>query len=289
MMKIQFFKGNHSRYIIKKVGGKIKKRGNGISFRYMAHNTSIISIPATTIDSHFIFNEVTNDFQYISLQGHFTYRIRDPFKMDSLLDFSIDPKSSTYFSEDPEKLELRIKNVVQMATRTEIRGKKLEEALAVNTTLADIILNVVKEAPLLNDEMGIEILSITFNTIKPSPEIAKALETDYRESLHKKADISIYERRASAVEQERKIRENELATQIILEEKKKELIDLSGDNITKEAKFKAEAKNLELESYKSVEPRMLLALSFNEMAHKANKIGNLTITSEILASILKNN
>lgn len=285
MMK--YFKGNHSQYIIKKVGGKIKKRGQGISFRYMVYNTSIITIPATTIDSHFIFNEVTFDFQNVSLQGHFTYRIQDPFKMDSLLDFSID-KEGTFLSEDPEKLELRIKNIVQMATRNEIKDKLLEQALAINTTLADIILESVKTDPLLQ-EMGIEILSITFNSVKPTPEIAKALEAEYRESLHRKADKSIYERRAAAVEQERKIKENELATQITLEEKKKELIDLSGDNITKEAEFKAEAKNLELESYKQIDPKMLLALSFSELASKSSKIGNLTITSEILASILQNN
>ena len=136
--------------------------------------------------------------------------------MDSLLDFSIDPKTGLYVSEDPEKLELRMKNVMQMATRNIIREKQLEEALAINTTLAGIILDSVNRTSLLNDEMGIEILSITFNSIKPTSEIAKALEADYRENLQKKADKSIYDRRAAAVEQERKIKENQLATDITL-------------------------------------------------------------------------
>jgi len=288
MLTIPFFKGNPSKFIIKKVSGKVKKKGIGLSFRYFAYNTNIISIPATTVDAHFIFNEVSKDFQLLTLQGHFTYRIKDALKMDSLLDFSINPMNNLYISEDPEKLELRIKNVVQMATRTEIKELHLEEALAFNTTLATTVINEVKSDSLL-EEMGIELLSITFNSIKPTPEISKALEAEYREQLQRQADKSIYERRASAVEQERKIRENELKTQITLELKKQELIELNGKNIIDEADYKAKAKDLELNSYKAIDPKTLLALSFNELASKANKIGNLTITSEILASILQHN
>jgi regulator of protease activity HflC (stomatin/prohibitin superfamily) len=282
---MKHFKGEPTRYIIKYAGGKIKKKGLGLSFYYMGYNTSIISIPATTIDSNFFFNETTKNYQSVSLQGHFTYKIQDPLIMDSLLNFQIDPKTRQYLSEDPEKLEFRIKNVVQMFTRNEITKMNLEDALSVNSALANSIIANVKEASLIN-EMGIEILSISFNAIKPTPEIAKALEADYRESLQRKSDVAIYARRAAAVEQEGKIRENELNTQITLEEKKEQLIRLKGDNIIKEAEFNSMAKNLELEPFKQLDPRLILALSLKELSGNAQKIGNLTITSDILSSIL---
>jgi regulator of protease activity HflC (stomatin/prohibitin superfamily) len=284
---VRHFKGKPSKFIIKYVSGNIKKKGLGISFYYFNHNTIIVSIPATTIDSNFIFNEITKNFQSISIQGHLTYRIKDPLKMASLLNFQIDPIETEYLSEDPEKLELRIKNVIQMSTRNEIKILDLEETLALNTSLAGKVHQNTKESELLN-EMGIEILSITFNSVLPTPEISKALEADYRESLQRKSDEAIYARRAAAVEQERKIRENELNTQITLEEKKKELIDLNGRNTLDEAEFLAQAKAMELGVYKELDPRLVLALSFKELSVNAQKIGTLTITSEILSSILRN-
>ncbi|MFW9990683.1 MAG: SPFH domain-containing protein [Candidatus Odinarchaeota archaeon] len=285
MALFKHFKGEPSRFIIKHVSGKIKKKGTGISFLYQAYNTTVISIPILTVDSNFIFNEVTKNYQSITLQGHFTYKIRDPLKMASLLNFQIDPKTGQYTSEDPEKLQLRIKNVVQMQTRNEIAKMDLEEALAVSTMLADAVLENAKDSSVMND-MGIEILSVTFNSVRPTAELAKALEADFRESLQRKADEAIYARRAAAVEQERKIRENELNTRIALEEKKKELITLSGENITQEAEYGARAKSMEMGVYQNLDPRLLLALSMKSLSENAAKIGSLTITSEILASLL---
>ena len=285
---LRFYKGDPSKYIMKFVSGKIKKKGIGISFYYLDHNSTIVTIPATTIDSNFIFNEVSRNFQMVSVQGHLTYRIRDPVKMASLLNFEIDPDNSEYISEDPEKLELRIKNVIQMLTRKAIKSLELEDVLALNTELAGTVMESSSESLVLQ-EMGIEILSITFNSVAPTTEIAKALEAEYRESLQRKSDRAIYARRAAAVEQERKIRENELNTQITLEEKKKSLIDLNGKNRIEEAEYLAQAKSLELGVYSELDPRLVLALAIKELSNNASRIGSLTITSEILSSLLKTN
>ena len=284
---LRFYKGDPSKYIIKFTSGKIRKKGLGISFYYFDHNCSIITIPATTLDSNFIFTEVTKNFQLISIQGHLTYRIKDPLKMASLLNFEIYPKDGDYISEDPERLELRIKNIIQMITRNEIKVLDLEDVLALNTVLADNVLENTSESNLIH-EMGIEILSITFNSVSPTPELSKALEAEYRESLQRKSDEAIYARRAAAVEQERKIRENELNTQITLEEKKKTLIDLNGKNSIDEAEYLARAKTLELSVYTALDPRLVLALALRDLSMNAQKIGSLTITSEILSSLLKN-
>jgi regulator of protease activity HflC (stomatin/prohibitin superfamily) len=283
---VKHFKGEASKYIIKYVAGKVKQKGLGIAFFYMGYNTNIVAIPATTIDSNFIFNEISNNYQELVLQGHFTYKITDPMKMALLLDFSIDPSSGGYMSEDPEKLELRIKNVVQIQTRNEITQLDLKDALNASVMLSQKILGIINDAPIIT-EMGIQVLSISFNAIKPKPEISKALEAEFREELQKKADEAIYARRAAAVEQERTIKENELNNDIALEDKKQKLIELAGKNRTKNAEYNAEASKLELEPYKALTPKQLVALALKDMGRNAKKIGNLTITSEILASILK--
>jgi hypothetical protein len=53
--------------------------------------------------------------------------------------------------------------------------------------------------------------------------MARALEAEAREELLKTADDAIYERRNAAVDQERKIKENELQTEIKLEEKQRQI------------------------------------------------------------------
>jgi len=51
---------------------------------------------------------------------------------------------------------------------------------------------------------------------KPTPEVAKALEAEYCETLLCEADMAISARRATAVEEEWKIKGNELNTKIAL-------------------------------------------------------------------------
>jgi len=281
-----YFKGDPSKYIIKYVNGKSKKSGPGISFLFFKINTTIAAIPAMTIDSNFVFNEITKNNQAITLQGHFTYKIKDPKKMASILNFQINPRTGQYQSVDPEKLDMRIKNIVQVRTRSVIEKMVLEEAIISSEKLAGTVMESVEDQSIIK-EMGIDILSITFLSIRPTPEIARALEAEYRENLQMTADRAIYERRAAAVEQESKIKENELNSQIALEKKRKELIALEGENIIKEAEFRAKANETELDAYKKISPNTLLALALKDMGENANKIGNLTITSEILASILK--
>ncbi|NHJ48535.1 MAG: SPFH domain-containing protein [Asgard group archaeon] len=281
-----YFKGDPSKFIIKYVQGKRRRSGHGLSFFYWRINTTIAAIPAMTIDANFVFNEFTKTNQAITLQGHFTYRIKDPKRMSTILNFQINPKSGYYLTEDPEKLEMRIKNVVQTRTRGEIQSMELEEALAATEFLSGKIMESVESSTIIQ-EMGIDILSITYLSIRPTPEIARALEAEYRENLQMKADKAIYERRAAAVEQESKIKENELNSQIALEKKRKTLIALEGENIIKEAESRAKANETELAPYKKLPSSTLLALAMKELGENADKIDNLTITPDILAAILK--
>ena len=64
--------------------------------------------------------------------------------------------------------------------------------------------------------LGLSILSI-----KATPEMAKAFQAGAREKMLQKADEAIYARRNTAVELERGIKENELNTEIAIEEKRR--------------------------------------------------------------------
>lgn len=296
MLNIGYFKGQPTDHIIKYSAGKMRHEGPGLAFYYLKHNTQIVAVPTSSRDVSFVFNEVTNNFQAVTIQGQLTYRILDPRKAAALLNFTIDPQTQAYTSDDPSKLAQRITNVVQMQTRGELQKLTLEETLGKFEGIAAAVLRAIREEKQL-DSLGVDVLSVYFVSAKPTPEVGKALEAGYRETLLRKADEAIFARRAAAVEEERKIKENELNTDIALEQQRKQLITLKGDNdlseaenrgkaLEREAEFRARAQGLELAVYRDLEPRAILALALNELGQNADRIGNLTITSEMLASIL---
>lgn len=287
MALIGYFKAEPTDYILAYTNGHIFRQGAGQSFWYLPHRTSIVLIPISTTDVSFVFNETTSNFQAITLQGQFTYRINEPQNIANLLDFTITPKTHAYRSEDPERLSQRIINILQMYTRNELRGLELEVALQSSERLArGVMEHLRQEQPLAF--MGVECLSIFFTSIKATPEMSRALEAEYREALQKRADQAIYSRRAEAVEQERKIKQNELSTEVDLEQRRRELVDLQGENARKQAEFEAEAVRIQLTPYQTLDSQLLMALAFRNFADNAQKIGNLTITSEILEQLLNN-
>src|SRR5262249_27386681 len=149
-----------------------------------------------------------------------------------------DPATRAYRSDDPEKLDGRIVNVLQAHLRAELSQLALDEALRRSAAIAGAVLARVRADPALA-AMGVEGLNLFVTALKPAPEMAKALEAEYREGLQQRADQAIYARRAAAVEQERRIKENELNTQLLLEQRRQELVDLEGANNTKQAEYNA--------------------------------------------------
>jgi hypothetical protein len=285
MALLDYFKAQPTEYILAYANGHIFRQGEGQAFWYWSPNTSIALIPIATTDSLFVFNEASGNFQAITVQGQITYRITEPQLLATLLNFTINPQNRQYQSNDPEKLNQRIINIIQRHTRRELQQLSLEDALRSSAQLAETVFANIQQEPALR-AMGIQCISLFFTSIKATPEMSKALEAEYREALQKRADQAIYSRRADAVEQERKIKQNELSTLVDLEERRQQLVNLEGENARKQAEFAAEALRIQLTPYQNFDTRLLLALAFRDFAENSHKIGNLTITSEILERLL---
>ena len=63
----------------------------GLAFFYFAPTSTLVAIPVGSTDVPFIFNEITGDFQAVTVQGHLTFRIADPRRLAALLDYSLLP------------------------------------------------------------------------------------------------------------------------------------------------------------------------------------------------------
>jgi regulator of protease activity HflC (stomatin/prohibitin superfamily) len=294
---LRYFKGQPTDYVLRYSGGRVRGEGPGLAFYYFPYNTQIVAVPTQSLEAAFVFKELTRDYQEVTLQGQATYRIKDAKLAAGLLNFRIDPRTSAYTSDDPEKLGRRVTNLVQVEMRAEIAKRALAEAVREATDYAAAVAEKLRAAAPLA-ALGVEVQSVDLLAVRPTPEVGKALEAESREALLRKADMAIYARRAAAVDEERTVKEKELASDSALEEKRQGLIALQGANTLQEADFQARARERageaeakaaesQLAVYQKLDPRALLAYALHELGANAGRVGNLTITTELLSELLK--
>lgn len=221
MFGFRHIKFDSMTYVLHFKNGKIVKEGRGLSFFYFAPNSSIAAIPMGSNDLPFIFNENTFDYQTVKIQGQISYKITDPKALSNTLDFTVN-EAGVYKKNDIEKLNQRIINLAQTSTSSFIHEQSLKDAIRSAKKIEGNILEGLKSSEAIQT-MGIEILGANILAVQTTPEMARALETETREKLQQQADEAIYERRNFAVEQERKIKESELNTEIAVEEKQKQI------------------------------------------------------------------
>ena len=100
-------------------------------------------------------------------------------------------------------------------------------------------------------------------------------------------------------EKERLLHEAEMAANVALEEKKKELVDLTAENTKAEADARAygieatmkalgtaDAKVLQALANAGMKPDQLIAVAFQEIAGRADKIGQLNISPDLLRELM---
>lgn len=312
---ISFLKVPPTTWVMQFKGGRVKREGAGLSFFYWAPTTVLVQVPMASTDTPFVFNEVTQDFQALTVQGQMTWRVAEPRKLAALLDYTVDSRGR-YQSEDPQKLEERLVNAAQVLTRAVTQTLPLREALVSSELLSSAVLKGLRQHEAVR-ALGIEVLAFSLVSLKPAPEMGRALEAEAREALQRKSDEAIYDRRRSAVEQERKIKETELNTEVMVEEKKRHiretqmaaeiaieaqratLIDQRVENEKKAADSQAYALEATLKPVQKLDwkvlqalggngrdPRMMIAVAFQQLAENAQKIGELNMSPDLLQSLM---
>jgi regulator of protease activity HflC (stomatin/prohibitin superfamily) len=312
---LNFMKVPPTTYVLQYKDGRIKREGSGLSFIYYVPTSTIVAIPLASADVPFVFQESTADFQSVTIQGQLTYRVADPKRLASLLDFSVDSRR-VYYSDDPRKLPERLIHTLQTLTRAITQRLALKDVLVSSDAIVAEALNKLKKSEAVS-ALGVEILSLSILSIQPTPETGRALEAEAREALQQRADEAIYTRRNAAVEQERLIKESELNTEIAVEEKKREiretqmaaeiaveeqraqLIDRRVENERKDADSRAytltktltplrdfDWRTLMMLGGKNADPKAMIALAFQEMAQNAQKIGELNVSPDLLRSLI---
>jgi regulator of protease activity HflC (stomatin/prohibitin superfamily) len=222
MFGIRFIKSQPTTWLMQFKRGRLAREGAGLAFFYYAPLTTLVSVPMASRDRPFILELVTADFQSVTVQGQVTFRVGDPSRMTSMMDFSLAPDGQRYASDDPDRLGDRVAMQVEVIIQQAVQGMALKRALQSSAALARSAEAALTEQTEIM-ALGLQILGVSIQSIKPTPDIARALEAEARESNLKAADDAIYTRRMSAVENERAIRANELDTEIAVEQKRRQI------------------------------------------------------------------
>ena len=316
MFGIGFIKASPTTYVLHFKDGRVVREGPGLSFYYYSPTSTIVSVPLASVDVPFVFNEVTADFQDVTLQGQLTYRVTEPRRLAGLLDFSVNWRGA-YESDDPEKLKERLVNATQVLASAVTHRLPLRDVLvAYETLVAEVLAGLRAAEPVRM--LGVEIISLSVTAISPTPETGKALEAEAREQILRRSDEAVYARRNAAVEQERRIKESELSTEIAVEEKRRQinetkmagqiaieqqraaLIERKVENDRKAADARAyeltamlaplkeiDWRTLMAANASKIDPKVAVSMAFRDLADNAERIGQLNITPDLLNSLLQ--
>lgn len=211
-----------SEYVLRYRNGKMVSEGAGLSFFYRERNTTACAVPIANTDTEYLFEKITNDYQNVTIQGHITYRVIDFKAVAEAVDFTVNLKTRQYNDTPLKKLSKRVINQAEVMLKQRLSAMNLTEALQSCYALAAEGLATLKEAPELKT-IGIEVVDFSVWKISANNETMRALEAATREAVLRQADDALYERRNASIEQERKVKENELSTDITVEEKKKKI------------------------------------------------------------------
>jgi hypothetical protein len=247
MLGLRFIKSQPTTYLIQYKSGKILRQGAGLSFVYFSPTTTLAAIPVGSRDESFIFQQVTADFQTITVQGQVAYCISDPVKISTMLNFALKEDGKTYVSDDPEKLRQRILSAVEVLAQKFIKSVILKDALLASDKLVLDIASGCKIYPEILS-LGIDIQGISILAIKPNPETARALEAEAREGILRLSDEAIFVRRNSAIENERIIRESELDTEVAVELKKRTIRETQMEAEASIRRKKQQLRDMEMDA-----------------------------------------
>lgn len=211
-----------SQYVLRYNRGKLVSEGVGLSFFYLDRFTSACAVPISNNDTDFVFEVATQDFQNVTVQGQLTYRITDCKLIAGVMDFTVNLRTKQYNNDPMHKLSKRIVNMAEVLVKSRIGKTDMTEAIQASQSLAADVLEQMQQSTEIK-AMGIAVTGFSVLKISAKPETVRALEAATREAILRQSDDALYERRNASIEQERRVKENELNTEISVEEKKKKI------------------------------------------------------------------
>lgn len=297
-----------SHYVVRFRNGRPRQSGRGLVFWFRPETASISELPMDDREMTLFVRGRSADFQAVAVQGSIGWHVADPERLAARVDFSLDLRTGRLQGEPIERIEARIAGLANQTVLQFLGGAPVRALLdAGPETLRAQVQAALRTEPSLA-EIGVAVVSVRLTNLAPSSELERALQTPTYEALQQKADEATFARRAVAVEKERAIAENELATRTELARREALLIAEEAQNARNRAQARAEAEGIEAGAeaerirvvegarteaerarvaiYRDVAPGTLLGLAAQSLAGKLDTIEHVNVTPDLLASLL---
>jgi regulator of protease activity HflC (stomatin/prohibitin superfamily) len=223
---------------------KLVRSARGLSFWFRAATASIAEVPVDDRELQLLFHGRTADFQDVAVEGVLTFRAIDPERLADRIDFTIDLDTGAHRRQPLDRLALMMSQLAQQHAVAALAAVDLRAIVLRGP--AELRLSVgagLSQEPSIAD-FGLALVSVRISSVRPLPEVERALEAPSREKIQEEADQAAFARRAMAVENERAIEENELKNKIELARRTQALIEQEGANFKRKASEDAEAKQV---------------------------------------------
>jgi regulator of protease activity HflC (stomatin/prohibitin superfamily) len=284
------------------------RSGRGLAFWFRPDGASISEIPMADRQLPFVLKGQSADFQELSVQGIVTWRVADPEVLGDRVDFTLDLRTGLHIGEPMDQVNTLLVSLIGQFTNAQLARFGVRDLLDAGVAPLQAVVAEGLVADTSLADIGLALVGIRIASLQPSSELARALQAPTFESLQQQADEAIFARRALAVEKERAIAENELNNQIELAARQKDLIARETANDQARAEGQAEAIKVHAEAeagrirtvdqaaadmeqarmsvYRELPPAVLMGLAARDFAGKLERIDNLSITPDMLSSLL---
>jgi hypothetical protein len=290
---IAHLRAEPNQFILRYRRGQLTQRGPGLACWFLPLSAAVVQLPVEDIETTFVLKERSSDLQEVLTQCTLTYRVADPELVAARVNFGLGLQSGTWTEQPLERLATFWMQRVQRPVRAYLNGVTVIEAVQRG---AERLSQAIEQALAADDvptAMGLALVGVQVVRVAATAELEKALQTPTREAVQQQADEAVFQRRALAVEKERAIKENELATEIELANRQEQLVRQQGANRLLEvdqqveerrrlAEVDAQAEAARLAIYHDAPSRVLLALAAQQLAGKIEQIHQLNFSPELL-------
>jgi len=316
---VRHFRGTPTGHVVHLSGGEVRHDGAGLSFWFRPLSAVLSEVPIDDRELPLLFHARTQDFQDVTVQATVTYRFTDPALVSQRLDFGVDPDTGQWRSTPLDQVAHLLTELAASHAIDLLAGMGLAEALVGGIGLVRESMSTGLAGDTRLASTGITVLAARVAAIRPEADMERALQTPTREQVQADADKATYARRAIAVERERAIAENELASKIELATREADLVTQEGNNQRRRAEedaaaaaiaaraaaerttvmanasaeetrtlgaAQAEAETSKLAAYAGVDQAVLTYLAMRELAGQLPSINSLTITPDLLTGAL---
>lgn len=306
-------------HVVQLAHGAVTHSGTGIAFWFRPLTAAISEVPVDDRELPLVAHARTSDLQEVTCQVTISYRFADPELASRRLDFAIDPGTGRWTGSPLDQVAHLLGELAAGHVMDALAGSTLREAVSTPTGALGARVGAALGADDRVTTTGLQVLSARIRSVRADADLERALQTPSREAAQAEADRSTYERRALAVERERAIAENEMATRIELAVRQQQLVAQEGANARDQAEAtaaaalidahgqadresvlaaasaestrlkgeaEASAERARLGAVADVPTEVLRALALRELAGHLPAIGQLTITPDMLTGVL---